>query len=139
LISGWCAVPPPRRARAGLSLAAALVLGCGALIASAQPEPTPRPLLPTSTVCESSPQSRMIVAERGRVNNEDDYPINVRTGPNTQNALVAQLPAHTRFYVIEGPECSPRYTWYHIEFEGGRGWVAEGDNDEYYLEPYPPG
>ena len=45
------------------------------------------------------------------------------------------------FYALAGPVCDQSYAWFRgqVEYKGIVGWIAEGDNDSYYVEPYPPG
>jgi hypothetical protein len=90
-------------------------------------------------VCEGAPVSRMILQARGRVTNEDERPLRMRSEPGTQNAIVATLAVGDVFLVLEGPQCAQSYSWYKIRFEGEEGWVAEGDRRVYYIEPYLPG
>jgi hypothetical protein len=96
-------------------------------------------------VCENAPPNRLIVNERGRVSRDDPTPLNVREGPSTNfDPPIGLIPVGGIFYVLEGPECSPRYAWYRVEYirsngETLTGWVAEGDSDGYFVETYPPG
>jgi hypothetical protein len=95
--------------------------------------------------CEGTPPNRLIVRERGRVSDDDPSPLNVREGPSTNfDPPIGQIPVGGIFYVLEGPECSPRYAWYRVEYreENGDfliGWIAEGETDLYFVETYPPG
>ncbi|RMG70458.1 MAG: SH3 domain-containing protein [Chloroflexi bacterium] len=99
-----------------------------------QPIPTSTPACPSP-----APSTRMIVNERGWVIDDDTRPLNVRSGPSTQYRIIGQLNVGTIFFVLEGPVCSERYVWYRVEHGDLIGWVAEGDNDQYYIEPYFPG
>ncbi|MFN8379362.1 MAG: SH3 domain-containing protein [Anaerolineae bacterium] len=114
-----------------------LILGLLAAMPLAAQTATPTPgcpgLLPT----------RLIVHERGRVSRSDPAPVNVRAEPGTAGELIGQIPAGFIFYVLEGPDCTQRYTWYRVkvtlEGTGLAGWVAEGDTSSYFLERFPPG
>jgi hypothetical protein len=92
---------------------------------------------PTSLPCENSLPSRLIPGERGRVTDDDPTPVNMRQGPRTSFELAGQIPARALFVVLEGPQCSERYTWYRVRYNDLEGWIAEGDNRDYYVEPYP--
>lgn len=78
---------------------------------------------------------------------DDPFPMNVREGPGTNfDPPIGSIPVGGVFYVLEGPECSPRYAWYRVEYirangEVLTGWVAEGEVDtgSYFVETYPPG
>jgi hypothetical protein len=94
--------------------------------------------------CENAPPTRLIVRERGRVSDDDPTPVNVRAGPNTSfDPPIGSIPVGGVFYVLEGPECSPRYAWYRVEYiadgEVVTGWIAEGSTEGYFVETYPPG
>lgn len=68
--------------------------------------------------------------ERGRVSDDDPSPLNLRKGPSTNyDPPIWQIPVGV-FFVLEGPECSPRYSWNRVEYRGDDddllvGWVAE--------------
>jgi len=113
-----------------------LIIVAAALPLAAQPASPPPgcpELLPT----------RLILHERGRVSHSDPAPVNVRAEPGTSGGLIGQLPAGALFYVLEGPDCTQRYTWYRvktvIEGAGLSGWIAEGDGSAYFVERFPPG
>lgn len=89
-------------------------------------------------VCEGKPQSRLIVYERGMVT-ENDESLNVRSGPSTSFRILTRLAPGDVFYVLDGPECSDTYVWYRVRFRSIEGWLAEGDFETYYAEPYLPG
>jgi hypothetical protein len=95
--------------------------------------------------CDGTPPNRLIVRERGRITFDDPSPQNVRAGPGTIfDPPIGQIPAGGLIYVLEGPECSQRYSWYRVEYlkadgELLVGWVAEGDDNHYFVETYPPG
>jgi hypothetical protein len=95
--------------------------------------------------CETAPPNRLIVRERGRVSADDPQPVNVREGPSTNfDPPIGEIPVGGVFYVLEGPECSPLYAWYRVEYQTGTGdllvgWIAEGNSESYFVETYPPG
>lgn len=114
-----------------------LLLGLASALPLTAQETTPEPgctgLLPT----------RLILHERGRVSYSDPAPVNVRAEPGTSGELVGQIAAGHVFYVLEGPSCTTRYTWYRVKatVDGGglAGWIAEGDAGSYFVERFPPG
>src|SRR5215207_7577839 len=136
-----------------LLLLAALV-GVGAAFASpgaavdpAQQEatetPTPfvQPTLPPSPTpyCPRVPRNRLIVNERGRVSEDDPSPLNIREGPQTSFEILGSMASGEIFYVLEGPRCSERYSWYRVRYGEIEGWIAEGTGSLYFAEPYLPG
>lgn len=96
------------------------------------------PVTPTP-FCEVAPPTRMIVHELGRVTSTDTRPLNVRSGPGTSNRTIGTLQIEDTFLVLEGPVCGETYVWYRIQRDDLEGWVAEGDANVYYIEPYLPG
>ncbi len=97
-----------------------------------------QPPTPTA-ICAPAPPSRLIVRERARVSLADPRPLNMRDGPGTAHPVIAQIPASSVVYVLDGPQCGQNYAWYKVEFEGQAGWIAEGDDRAYFVEVYPPG
>ncbi len=59
--------------------------------------------------------------------------------PGRNSHLLGQIDVGEIFYVLAGPVCDQSYAWFQVEYKGIVGWIAEGDNDSYYVEPYPPG
>lgn len=50
--------------------------------------------------------------------------VNMRSGPDTANSLIATLPAGTTGEVLAGPRTGSGYTWYQIQTSSGSGWVV---------------
>lgn len=103
--------------------------------------PTPfrfPPTLQPQSVCAETPPTRLIIGERARISDEDTTDLNVRAQPgaNANNPPIAKLQVGDVVVVVAGPICSDRYTWYEVEGGSLRGWVAEGDADVYYIEPF---
>ena len=89
--------------------------------------------------CNEAPSPRLIVGEHGRVSDNDLRPLNVRSGPSTGHRILGRLEVLDVFYVLDGPECGGNYLWYFIDKGDLRGWIAEGDRAQYYVELYLPG
>ncbi|MBK9123427.1 MAG: SH3 domain-containing protein [Chloroflexi bacterium] len=89
-------------------------------------------------VCQDTPRSRMIVQARGQVTSEDPSPLNVRESASIRAEVLTQLQARSLFYVLDGPRCADGYAWFRIRARGVEGWVAEGDSENYYIEPILP-
>src|SRR5690606_32864659 len=89
--------------------------------------------------CSGLLPTRLTLNMRGRVTEEDDRSLNIREGAGTSARIVSQLFPDETFAVLEGPLCADGYTWYRVRARDGRnGWIAEGNNEVYYVEPYPP-
>ncbi|NDJ75512.1 MAG: hypothetical protein GYB65_04565 [Chloroflexi bacterium] len=85
--------------------------------------------------CPGAPPSRLQAGERGRVTFTNGLPVRVRQTPN--GTQIGTQPEGATFYVFSGPECAFNYAWWYLEFDDGTvGYVAEGDFDGYYLEPW---
>lgn len=88
--------------------------------------------------CPDAPPTRLILHERGRVSDEDERSSFVRSAPGTQNDDVLSLPVGAIFLVLDGPVCEGDYAWFLIRYRTTEGWIAEGESDLYYVEPYLP-
>jgi hypothetical protein len=65
----------------------------------------------------------------------------VRSGPSKADAVIGQISPGTILQVLEGPVCADGLVFWKVAnttIPGGSGWTAEGDSNEYYLEPYQP-
>jgi len=88
--------------------------------------------------CPGAPESRLVVQERGQVTPSDET-LNLREGPSTDFDIRTRIEPQEFFFVIGGPECAEGYTWYQIRYGRFEGWIAEGDLEDYYTQPYLPG
>ncbi|MBK8137681.1 MAG: SH3 domain-containing protein [Chloroflexi bacterium] len=87
-------------------------------------------------ICEGAPTSYLIVHERARVTNDDPKPLNVRDTAGLTGKIVAQLETLDIFMIVDGPRCGDEYTWFKVRVGDTEGWLAEGDLEIYYVEPY---
>ncbi len=83
-------------------------------------------------------RSRVAANTEGRV--MDGWTLNLRSAASTSAAVVAQMPARAAFLVAAAlPTCdSEGYVWWPVSYDGLSGYVAEGAQGEYYIEPLPP-
>jgi WD40 repeat protein len=66
-------------------------------------------------------------------------PNNLRAEPSTSAALIGEIPAGATFRVISGPTCDAEgNVWWQVTYGELNGWTAEGNGDQYYVEPLPP-
>src|SRR6185369_6896001 len=105
----------------------------------ATPTPLPIPTIPGTNgdICPGSPTpSQMKVGIAGIVT-EGGVANRVRSGPGKSNEIIGYMPPTTRFVVIGGPECdaTDHIRWWQIDWNGLKGWTAEGEKDAYYLAP----
>ena len=102
------------------------------------------PALPTPVRaqdgCGTAPPPRLATGSAGRVSFTDGRPLNVRASASLAGALVGQLPEGSTFQVIDGPACADNIYWWQIQADALTGWIAEGVENEYFVEPFltPP-
>lgn len=71
---------------------------------------------------------------------DDPRPINIRSEPGTAARILGRIEINELFLVLDGPVCADNYSWYLVRSrENLEGWLAEGDEVNYYVEPYLPG
>jgi hypothetical protein len=58
---------------------------------------------------------------------------NLRNQPSLRGERIGQIPGGSQFTVLDGPECADNYAWWQVDYNGTVGWVAEADNEEYWL------
>jgi hypothetical protein len=112
-----------------------------------QEEPTLTPaVIPSMTpelvaVCEGAPPIQLIINQRGLVLDEDPQLLNIRRTPGTgeDNVVIGRIAINEVFYVLDGPQCVDGYNWFYIRYRTFEGWVAEGDNTNYFVEPFLTG
>ena len=113
---------------------------------------TPAPS-PTSTltatpefVCPNAPKSQLNVGDIARVTDSKGPALRLRRDPVVaNNNILKLLRKGTKFEIIAGPECVPvpdtgtSYIFWQIQIPGDplKGWVAEGDANNYFIEPVP--
>jgi serine/threonine-protein kinase len=102
---------------------------------------TPRPTTAQAAnfSCSGAPKTRMGVDIKGRVTYTDGTPLRLRREPflALQTNYIRDLSEGTRFTIIDGPVCEDGYVWWKIRTNNDHiGWSAEGDYDDYFMEPY---
>ena len=101
---------------------------------------SPTPIQRRDFACENAPMTYLILNERGQVTDTDDEEtLNLRSGPGTDYRILEQIEQLEVFFVLDGPVCAEDYAWYRVLYAGQEGWIAEGDFEQYYAEPYLPG
>ncbi len=92
------------------------------------------PVVPApGTGCPGAPVSRLAVNMTARVS-YTGTPLRLRDAPG--GAWLQDLANGTVVTVIGGPQCVDTYAWWQLRLaDGTMGWSAEGDPDEYFLEP----
>lgn len=102
--------------------------------------PVVTPYTPAPPACADAPETRLILHERGVVSDEDTRALRVREQPGTEGTKILDLlEVYEMFYVLEGPRCADGFAWFRVRGAKVEGWIAEGDFEVYYVEPYLPG
>lgn len=104
------------------------------------PTSTPTAQQPVAT-CDAAPPICLAAGMTARVTFTNGSVLRVRQAPG--GTIITELSEGTGFKVVEGPTCLDGFNWWKIELEivnGGSltGWSAEGDADNYYIEPFQP-
>jgi len=89
--------------------------------------------------CDNAPVIRMTVQQPGRVTDDNNDTLNLRNGPGVSFDILEALDPGDEFMVIGGPTCAGGFAWFRIRHNNNIGWVAEGDSESYYIEPYLSG
>ncbi len=103
-------------------------------------EPTP-----DNFACSDAPRTRLAVGDTARITFTDGTSTLLRSKPESGGNVIDKLPEGTEFEIIGGPICYPRpgrndaYVYWEISVPSRniKGWVAEGDSQNYYIEPWP--
>jgi WD40 repeat protein len=105
--------------------------------ATVAPTPDPAP----ATCGGETLTSRLYPGARGRVAGTGDdtsaTSIFVHTEPGIATPRIGRVALGQTFIVREGPQCFQNIAWFRIIFgiSATEGWIAEGEDGAYYLEP----
>jgi hypothetical protein len=102
--------------------------------------PTAAPIQSTgSVVCPGSLPTRLAVGMTARSIATGSINIRSATTLNDPQSVIGLLLPGGRFDVIGGPQCADARTWWRISYNSSvgntTGWIIEGDNVDYWLEP----
>jgi hypothetical protein len=104
------------------------------------PRPTSIPTVPGTPGCDDG-FSRLQAGESA-ILTPGELPNRVRSAPlDEETYILSLLYPGTTVQVLGGPVCHDGLVFWKVASEtipGGEGWTAEGDGDEYWLEPYVP-
>ncbi len=65
-------------------------------------------------------------------------PNNLRDAPVQTAAVISQIPSGGELNVTAGPSCDDGMLWWQVNYNGLTGWMAEGQDGEFFVEPLPP-
>ncbi len=96
---------------------------------------TDRPAEATAeTGCAPAP--RLQAGGQGRVVPGSANALRDQAGMGPESAVTGEIPSGGVFTVLNGPTCANGYNWWQVNYNGTIGWTAEGQNQDYWLEPY---
>jgi WD40 repeat protein len=64
--------------------------------------------------------------------------LNLRAQPSSNAEVLLQIPTGQSFRVDGGPSCVDNFVWWYVNYNGQLGYIAEGNNGEYFVEPQRP-
>lgn len=100
------------------------------------PAPVEPPAEPPLAACPEGLELRLTSGELARVT--VGLPSNIRAGADINASEVGQLQPGETFTVIGGPTCGPDgLYWWQIQAGDLTGWIAQGEQGLYYIEPIP--
>jgi len=85
--------------------------------------------------------TRLAAGDQAKVSAANTTPNRVRTGPSTAESSITLLYPGSVVKLLEGPICADGVVFWKVKSQlipGGVGWTAEGDGEDYFLEPYVP-
>lgn len=83
--------------------------------------------------CPTHGVYRLVAGDAGQVT--PGAPNRLRTEPNLNAAILMDIPGGAQFMTIAGPYCSDGYTWWWIDYNGTRGYTADGTAATAWVEP----
>lgn len=86
--------------------------------------------------CPGALPLRMKVNQPGKVIARNGS--NVRETPSVSSPRVFGMPEGATFTVIDGPVCADGFAWWEVDYERQRGWTAEGNSSDYWLQSLAP-
>jgi hypothetical protein len=101
------------------------------------PQISPTPIQRAYKPCEDTPFSRLVVGERASTPTEPALPNRVHKEPGKETEISGYVLPGQTVVLLEGPECLEGWVWWKIRNEVNKveGWVAEGDEETYWLIP----
>jgi Tol biopolymer transport system component len=85
--------------------------------------------------------TRLAAGDQASVSQDSSTPNRVCSGPNIADEIIMLLHPGSVMRLIEGPICADGLVFWKVQNDSipsEVGWTAEGDGQEYWLEPYTP-
>lgn len=88
--------------------------------------------------CNSNVNSRLRKGGSARVTITNGIPVRLRAEPLVHSSnVITQISEGTSMEILDGPACNGGWVWWGVEVSGEFGWMAEGDGNSWFLEPWP--
>ncbi|MBN1371930.1 MAG: SH3 domain-containing protein [Anaerolineaceae bacterium] len=96
------------------------------------------PEMSAAVDCPLAMDGRLEVGKGARVTFTDGKSLRVRSEAGKSATVLGQMPEGTEMTVNDGPVCVGEGLWWKITSADGKlsGWVLEGEDGDYYLEPW---
>lgn len=81
---------------------------------------------------------RMDIGEQARVIYNDENPKRLRSAPNLNGGIIAELIENVPILIIGGPVCADSYNWWNVRVLSStpfEGWLAEGGPANWWIAP----
>jgi hypothetical protein len=91
-----------------------------------------------TATCPGAIPARLLNGSRARVTFTDGTPLRLRTKAGKTGTVLGTIPEGGLMNVIGGPECQDGGLWWQVKVDSTArtGWVLEGENNVYYIEPW---
>ena len=98
---------------------------------------SPIPFPTKGISCRGAPPIRVKAGDLVHVTTTEGDKLILRSSPEVDDNMITMLLAGIELRIIDGPVCSDNFSYWEIKIPGTiqTGWVAEGDNSLYYIEP----
>lgn len=89
--------------------------------------------------CSGTLPTRLQVGMNAEVTRSGMAPqLSLRAQPSLSSEKVHVIATGRKMTILQGPVCADSSYWWYIRSEQGfEGWVREGDNEDYWIDPLP--
>lgn len=89
--------------------------------------------------CSGTLPTRLQVGMNAEVTRSGMAPqLSLRAQPSLSSEKVHVISTGRKMTILQGPVCADSSYWWYIRSEQGfEGWVREGDNEDYWIDPLP--
>ena len=87
-----------------------------------------------SIACADAPSPRLMIGHNASVIPEPGEN-NLRSNPDKSASVIGIIPSGGVVRVLDGPTCVDGLIWWQVAHENRVGWTAEGEGEDYWLQP----